>query len=181
MSEFRNRKWSDQSRGPSAIDAPSHHGFGLYRHFETEHSMLSARFSANNCSEVIRTFSLLDLPLSPRSRKGVDPKGMPITGVLPADSPMACRIQLAFVVDVADIARCLSEAGRTFFGALRTRKTCLNDADRLRKYLARLGTEFFTNSAKPFQLKIAEPGRCPRTADNLSTPREYLYLNETTM
>src|SRR5207244_13597169 len=62
MSEFRNRKWSDQSRGPSAIDAPSHDGFGLYRHFETEHSMLSARFSANNCSEVIRTFSLLDLP-----------------------------------------------------------------------------------------------------------------------
>jgi len=25
---------SDQSRGPSAIDAPSHHGFGLYSHFE---------------------------------------------------------------------------------------------------------------------------------------------------
>jgi len=38
MSEFRNRKWSDQSRGPSAIDAPSHHGFGLYCHFQAEYS-----------------------------------------------------------------------------------------------------------------------------------------------
>jgi len=25
--------WTDQSRRPSAIDAPSHHGFGPYRHF----------------------------------------------------------------------------------------------------------------------------------------------------
>src|SRR5215467_10469662 len=24
--------WTDQSRRPSAIDAPSHHGFGLYSH-----------------------------------------------------------------------------------------------------------------------------------------------------
>ena len=30
--------WTDQSRRPSAIDAPSHHGSGLYRHFEPEHS-----------------------------------------------------------------------------------------------------------------------------------------------
>ena len=25
--------WTDQSRRPSAIDAPSHNGFGLYSHF----------------------------------------------------------------------------------------------------------------------------------------------------
>src|SRR6516162_6797010 len=30
--------WTDQSRRPSAIDAPSHHGFGLYSHFQTEYS-----------------------------------------------------------------------------------------------------------------------------------------------
>jgi hypothetical protein len=24
--------WTDQSRRPSAIDAPSHYGFGLYSH-----------------------------------------------------------------------------------------------------------------------------------------------------
>ena len=26
--------WTDQSRRPSAIDAPSHHGFGLYSHVQ---------------------------------------------------------------------------------------------------------------------------------------------------
>jgi hypothetical protein len=30
---LESNEWSDQSRGPSAIDAPSHHGFGTYRHF----------------------------------------------------------------------------------------------------------------------------------------------------
>jgi hypothetical protein len=30
--------WTDQSRRPSAIDAPSHHGFGPYRHFKIKYS-----------------------------------------------------------------------------------------------------------------------------------------------
>jgi hypothetical protein len=32
--------WTDQSRRPSAIDAPSHHGFGLYSHFQAEYSTI---------------------------------------------------------------------------------------------------------------------------------------------
>jgi transcriptional regulatory protein RtcR len=52
------------------------------------------------------------------------------------------RAQLAFVVDVCKRSRSLSEAGRTLFGASRTRKTFSNDADRLRKYLARFGVDF---------------------------------------
>ena len=52
------------------------------------------------------------------------------------------RAQLAFVVDVCKRSRSLSDAGRTLFGASRTRKTFSNDADRLRKYLARFGVEF---------------------------------------
>jgi transcriptional regulatory protein RtcR len=52
------------------------------------------------------------------------------------------RAQLAFVVDVCRRSRSLSAAGRTLFGASRTRKTFSNDADRLRKYLARFGVEF---------------------------------------
>jgi transcriptional regulatory protein RtcR len=52
------------------------------------------------------------------------------------------RAQLAFVVDVCRRSRSLSDAGRTLFGASRTRKTVSNDADRLRKYLARFGVEF---------------------------------------
>jgi len=52
------------------------------------------------------------------------------------------RAQLAFVVDVCQRSRSLSEAGRTLFDASRTRKAFSNDADRLRKYLARFGFEF---------------------------------------
>jgi transcriptional regulatory protein RtcR len=52
------------------------------------------------------------------------------------------RAQLAFVVDVCRGSRSLSDAGRTLFGASRARKTFSNDADRLRKYLARFGVEF---------------------------------------
>lgn len=52
------------------------------------------------------------------------------------------RAQLAFVIDVCQRSRSLSEAGRTLFGASRARKSISNDADRLRKYLGRFGLEF---------------------------------------
>jgi transcriptional regulatory protein RtcR len=39
-------------------------------------------------------------------------------------------------------SRSLSEAGRTLFAASRTRRTSANDADRLRKYLARFGLDW---------------------------------------
>ena len=49
------------------------------------------------------------------------------------------RVQLAAVVRVCRESRSLSEAGRTLFAASRSRRTSVNDADRLRKYLGRLG------------------------------------------
>jgi transcriptional regulatory protein RtcR len=52
------------------------------------------------------------------------------------------RAQLVFVLGVCKRSRSLSEAGRTHFSASRTRKSLSNDADRLRKYLARFGLEF---------------------------------------
>jgi transcriptional regulatory protein RtcR len=52
------------------------------------------------------------------------------------------RAQLAFVVDLCGRSRSLSEAGRALFGASRSRKAISNDADHLRKYLARFGVEF---------------------------------------
>lgn len=52
------------------------------------------------------------------------------------------RVQLADVVSVCRAARSLSEAGRELFAASRARKASSNDADRLRKYLARFGLEF---------------------------------------
>lgn len=49
------------------------------------------------------------------------------------------RVQLADVLRVCKASRSLSEAGRTLFAASRAKKTSVNDADRLRKYLARFG------------------------------------------
>ena len=47
------------------------------------------------------------------------------------------RVQLAHVVATCRRSRSLSEAGRTLFAASRARRGSTNDADRLRKYLAR--------------------------------------------
>jgi transcriptional regulatory protein RtcR len=49
------------------------------------------------------------------------------------------RVQLADVIAVCRQARSLSEAGRALFARSRARKQSTNDADRLRKYLARFG------------------------------------------
>jgi len=47
------------------------------------------------------------------------------------------RVQLEEVLRVCRSARSLSDAGRALFASSRARKTSTNDADRLRKYLAR--------------------------------------------
>jgi transcriptional regulatory protein RtcR len=52
------------------------------------------------------------------------------------------RVQLEHVVDVMQRARSLSDAGRLLFSASRQQKTSANDADRLRKYLARYGLDW---------------------------------------
>ncbi|MGB1015393.1 MAG: RNA repair transcriptional activator RtcR, partial [Nannocystaceae bacterium] len=49
------------------------------------------------------------------------------------------RVQLADVLQVCQQARSLSEAGRTLFSATRKLRKTTNDADRLRKYLAKYG------------------------------------------
>jgi transcriptional regulatory protein RtcR len=52
------------------------------------------------------------------------------------------RVQLEHVVDVMRRARSLSDAGRLLFSASRQQKRTTNDADRLRKYLARYGLDW---------------------------------------
>lgn len=49
------------------------------------------------------------------------------------------RVQLAEVLGVCAGAKSLSEAGRVLFAESRKAKRSSNDADRLRKYLARFG------------------------------------------
>lgn len=51
------------------------------------------------------------------------------------------QIQLASVIRVCREHSSLSAAGRTLFAASRAQKASANDADRLRKYLARFGLD----------------------------------------
>jgi transcriptional regulatory protein RtcR len=52
------------------------------------------------------------------------------------------RVQLADVLEVCARSRTASEAGRELFAASRAKRSSVNDADRLRKYLARFGLSF---------------------------------------
>jgi transcriptional regulatory protein RtcR len=52
------------------------------------------------------------------------------------------RVQLAEVIRVCRASASLSEAGRTLFSVSRAEKASVNDADRLRKYLARFDLDW---------------------------------------
>ena len=52
------------------------------------------------------------------------------------------RVQLVEVIRVCRKSRSLSDAGRQLFAMSRAKKQSPNDADRLRKYLARFGLEW---------------------------------------
>lgn len=71
----------------------------------------------------------LDSPLDPETLTEIDPFD---------------RVQLAHVVAVCRRSRTLSDAGRELFAVSRTKRSAPNDADRLRKYLARFGLDFGT-------------------------------------
>lgn len=52
------------------------------------------------------------------------------------------RVQLADVLSVCATSKTLSDAGRTLFAESRKRRSSQNDADRVRKYLARFGVDW---------------------------------------
>jgi transcriptional regulatory protein RtcR len=54
------------------------------------------------------------------------------------------RVQLAYVVSVCQRCRTLSDAGREIFAVSRSKRAVTNDADRLRKYLAKFALDFET-------------------------------------
>lgn len=75
-----------------------------------------------------------------------DTSGMETTGssgLMPAEAwnelDLFDRMQLTSVVGICRDCRSLSEAGRKLFSSSRARKSRVNDADRLRKYLLRYG------------------------------------------
>jgi transcriptional regulatory protein RtcR len=69
----------------------------------------------------------LAVVLSPEQREALDPFD---------------QVQLEHVISVCRRSRSLSEAGRALFHASRAKKASSNDADRLRKYLARFGLDW---------------------------------------
>jgi transcriptional regulatory protein RtcR len=69
------------------------------------------------------------------------------------------RVQLADVLTVCAASPSLSAAGRTLFAASRQDKRSHNDADRLRKYLARFGLRFEAISSPPAPSPTAHPPR----------------------
>ena len=58
------------------------------------------------------------------------------------------HVQLAEVIRVCRTSRTLSDAGRMLYRASRSRRSSTNDADRLRKYLARFGLDWLTVTSK---------------------------------
>jgi transcriptional regulatory protein RtcR len=57
------------------------------------------------------------------------------------------RVQLAEVVRICRKSRSLSDAGRTLYGASRSKRLSTNDADRLRKYLQRFSLDWTSVTA----------------------------------
>jgi transcriptional regulatory protein RtcR len=74
----------------------------------------------------------LDVALTPAEWDALDPFERP---------------QLSYALTVCRRARSLSEAGRELFAVSRLRRSSTNDADRLKKYLARFGLSFDALSA----------------------------------
>lgn len=65
-----------------------------------------------------------------------------VLGARKADIDRFDEVQLREVVDVCRRSRSLSEAGRILFAASRRQRASTNDADRLRKYLARFDLDW---------------------------------------
>jgi transcriptional regulatory protein RtcR len=81
-----------------------------------------------------------------RSIAGGESPDAVLESALPAESLDTIdpfdRVQLAEVIRVCRASQTLSDAGRRLFTASRSRKAAPNDADRLRKYLARFGLDW---------------------------------------
>jgi transcriptional regulatory protein RtcR len=52
------------------------------------------------------------------------------------------HVQLAYVAAVCQRSKSISEAGREIFAVSRAKRSVTNDADRLKKYLAKFGLGF---------------------------------------
>jgi transcriptional regulatory protein RtcR len=86
--------------------------------------------------------------------------GVALDGALSAEAWAALdpfdRVQLSYVLGVCRTCRSLSDAGRLLFAVSRQQRRSTNDADRLKKYLARFELSFATLRAAPRPLGNSE-------------------------
>ncbi|HVV86233.1 MAG TPA: RNA repair transcriptional activator RtcR [Kofleriaceae bacterium] len=87
-----------------------------------------------------------------------------LLGPRAGDVDLVDRAQLAAVLRVCRASASLSDAGRRLYAASRTRKTSTNDADRLRKYLARFGLTW-AEAAAPLTARSAGSAPAPGWSD----------------
>ena len=118
---------------------------GNFRDFNGAVLRMAALAPAGRITEEIVAEEITRLRNSWQSPED-DGAGDGLDALLTADALAAIdpfdRVQLAEVVRVCRRARTLSDAGRRLFAVSRTRKAAPNDADRLRKYLARFALRF---------------------------------------
>ncbi|HET7217322.1 MAG TPA: RNA repair transcriptional activator RtcR [Vicinamibacterales bacterium] len=123
---------------------------GNFRDFNGAVLRMAALAPAGRITEAIVDEEIVRLRAAWRST-GEDGDGDALAGLLTAAALAEIdpfdRVQLAEVVRVCRRSRSLSDAGRRLFAVSRTRKAAANDADRLRKYLARFGLDWQACSA----------------------------------
>jgi transcriptional regulatory protein RtcR len=94
------------------------------------------------------TEQLVDDEIARLREHWVEPANDALRGLMPDSALLELdafdRLQLEAVVGVCRRSRSLAAAGRTLFGASRTRRGTINDSDRLRKYLARFDVDWAT-------------------------------------
>jgi transcriptional regulatory protein RtcR len=101
------------------------------------------RITVDIVEQEIRHLLALWKPTGPgASSAGDSPLGRVLSAAQIAALDRFDRVQLEDVVRVCFDSPSLSEAGRTLFAASRQQKKIANDADRLRKYLARFDLEW---------------------------------------
>jgi len=120
---------------------------GNFRDFDAAITRMATLASGGRITEAVVTEEVSRLRASANdARLEGNDGGMHVSRVLGAERAERLdrfdRVQLEDVLAVCQSARSLSDAGRTLFANSRAERTSVNDADRLRKYLARFELEF---------------------------------------
>jgi transcriptional regulatory protein RtcR len=103
----------------------------------------AGRITVENVQEEIARLRRLWAPLrGDQAEPAADDMLTKLLGEAAAELDLFDRVQLLEVLRICAECRSLSEAGRRLFERSRARKRSSNDADRLRKYLARFGLDF---------------------------------------